>query len=106
MASDSHRRDFLRTLAASAAASPFLNLNPRAMGANERVNVALIGGRNEGRSVALRLIEAGCAHWDILRHRSGDARQDLTGTGKAQGSRPKQERDFRRVLDDKSIDAI
>ena len=106
MASKSDRRDFLRTLAASAAASPFLNLNPRAMGANERVNVALIGGRNEGRSVALRLIEQGArigTFCDIDQAMLDKISPELE---KAQGSRPKQERDFRRVLDDKSVDAV
>jgi len=37
----------------------FINMNPRAMGANERVNLALIGGRNQGRGVALRSIKQG-----------------------------------------------
>ena len=106
MPSTSHRRAFLQTLAASAAASPFLNLNPRAMGANERVNVALIGGRNEGRSVALRLIEQGArigTFCDIDQAMLDKISPELE---KAQGSRPKQEHDFRRVLDDKSIDAV
>jgi hypothetical protein len=100
------RRDFLRTLAATAAASPFLNLNPRALGANERVNVALIGGRNEGRAVALRLIEQGArigTFCDIDRAMLDKITPELET---AQGARPKQERDFRRVLEDKSIDAV
>lgn len=106
MASNSHRRDFFRTLAASAAAPAFLNLNPLALGANQRVNVALIGGRNEGRSVALRLIEQGAriaTFCDIDQTMLDKISPELE---KAQGARPKQERDFRRVLDDKSIDAV
>jgi predicted dehydrogenase len=106
MPSTSPRRAFLQTLAASAAVSPFLNLNARAMGANERVNVALIGGRNEGRAVALRLIEQGArigTFCDIDQAMLDKITPDLE---KAQGSRPKQERDFRRVLDDKSVDAV
>ena len=106
MASDTPRRDFLRTLAVSAAASPFLNLNPRALGANERVNVALIGGRNQGRGVALRLIQQGAriaTFCDIDQTILDKVSPELEA---AQGARPKQERDFRRVLDDKSIDAV
>jgi hypothetical protein len=40
---DKSRRDFVT---AGLAASTFLKLNPRAMGANEKVTLALIGGRN------------------------------------------------------------
>jgi predicted dehydrogenase len=100
------RRDFIKSLAVTAVASPFLNLNPRALGANERVNVALIGGRNEGRAVALRLIEQGArigTFCDIDQAMLDKITPELET---AQGARPKQERDFRRVLDDKSIDAV
>jgi len=100
------RRDFLRTLAVSAAVSPFLNLNPRALGANERINVALIGGRNEGRAVALRMIGQGAriaTFCDVDQAMLDKITPELE---KAQGARPKQEHDFRRVLDDKEIDAV
>ena len=53
-----NRRAFLKTGSALAAGG-FVNLNPRAMGANEKVTLALIGGRNQGRLVALRAIEQG-----------------------------------------------
>src|SRR5260370_31160414 len=49
------RRAFLQ----SAAAAAFVNLNPAAMGANEKVTLALIGGRNQGNGDALRAIRAG-----------------------------------------------
>src|ERR1039457_5931835 len=54
------RRAFLKSAAASAvAAGGFVNLNPAAMGANEKVTLALIGGRNQGNGDALRAIRAG-----------------------------------------------
>ena len=53
----SNRREF--SLAAAAAAGTLLNLNPRARGANERITLGLIGGRNQGRWVAGRAIKAG-----------------------------------------------
>src|ERR1017187_6502771 len=54
------RRAFLKSAAASAvAAAGFVNLNPAAMGANEKVTLALIGGRNQGNGDALRAIKAG-----------------------------------------------
>jgi hypothetical protein len=44
------RRSFLATAAAGGAA---LNLNPRALGANDRPTIALIGGRNRGRQIVI-----------------------------------------------------
>lgn len=102
----STRRDVLKSVAVSAAAAPFLNLNPRALGANDRINVALIGGRNQGRHVALRMIGQGAriaTFCDIDQAILDKISPELE---KAQGARPKHERDFRRVLDDKSIDAV
>ena len=53
------RRSFLESASGAATLGTFLNLNPKAMGANETIRVALIGARNQGRGVALRHIEAG-----------------------------------------------
>ena len=58
------RRSFLK---ATAAAGAFINWNPAAMGANEKVTLALIGGRNQGRGVALRAIQAGAEFKTFLR---------------------------------------
>ena len=57
------RRSFLKKtgLGSALAAGPFLNWNQRAMGANERVVLGLIGGRNQGRGDALRAIRRGGA---------------------------------------------
>ncbi|HWR54175.1 MAG TPA: Gfo/Idh/MocA family oxidoreductase [Bryobacteraceae bacterium] len=100
------RRTFLKSIAATAAASSFLNLNPRALGANDRINLALIGGRNQGKHVALRMIGQGAriaTFCDIDQAILDKTSPELE---KAQGVRPKHERDFRRILDDKSIDAV
>ena len=98
------RRSLLKAGIGGAAA--FANLNPRAMGANERINLALIGGRNQGKGVALRHIKAG-GHIATF----CDLDEEILGkTGplleKAQGVKPAYERDFQRVLDDKNIDAV
>ena len=44
------RRSFVKKMGAASAlaAGAFLNWNPRAMGANEKVVLGLIGGRNQG----------------------------------------------------------
>jgi predicted dehydrogenase len=100
-----HRRSFLKTGTALAAGA-FLNANQRILGANEKVTLALIGGRNQGRGVALRAIEQGaefktfCDLDPEILEKTG---ADIT---KAQGKKPQFEKDFRRVLDDKDIDAV
>ena len=100
------RREFVKTAVKSAAAAGFINWNPAAKGANERVVAALIGGRNQGRGVALRAIKAGaefktfCDLDPAILEKTG---ADLTA---AQGKKPQFENQFERVLDDKEIDAV
>ena len=98
------RRDFVR---AGLAASTFVNLNPRAMGANEKVTLALIGGRNQGKGDATRAIQAGAAlktFCDLDEAIFASVNPELT---KAQGgTAPGYVKDFRRVLDDKDIDGV
>jgi predicted dehydrogenase len=95
-----------RQFVAAAAGAAAVNLNPRAMGANDRINVALIGGNNQGKGVGQRMIGAGGRISHIC---------DLDDAVFAnleplylerQGSRPKFVKDYRRVVDDKSIDAV
>ena len=100
------RRSFLESASGAATLGTFLNLNPKAMGANETIRVALIGARNQGRGVALRHIEAGakittlCDIDDAVNAKVGPM------IAQAQGSAPQYVKDYRRVLDDKNIDAV
>jgi predicted dehydrogenase len=101
------RRAFLKHSGGAAlTAGAFLNMNPAAMGANDRINLALIGGRNQGRGVALRAIQQGgrfktfCDLDDAILAKTGAQMEE------AQGAKPGFEKDFRRVLDDKEIDAV
>jgi predicted dehydrogenase len=101
-----NRRAFLGGAGAAIASSALVNLNQAAMGANEKVNLALIGGRNQGRGVALRAIQAGgrfktfCDLDPAILEKTG---ADLAA---AQGEKPHFEKNFERVLDDKEIDAV
>jgi hypothetical protein len=100
---DETRRSLLMK---TALAAGFLNLNPRARGANEKVVLALVGGRNQGGDDAVRAIQQGAeikTFCDLDEAVLGQVGPVLS---KAQGKDPKPERDFRRVLDDKSIDAV
>src|ERR1041385_1562183 len=97
------RRDFVT---AGLAASTLLNLNQRAMGANEKVTLALVGGRNQGKGDALRTIQAGAViktFCDLDEAINAVVNPELA---KAQGTAPDYVKDFRRVLDDKDIDGV
>lgn len=99
------RRRFARSAGAAATAG-FLNLNPSAWGANERVTLALIGGRNQGRHVARRAIQHGAlvkTYCDIDDNISAKVIPELE---KAQDRAPALERDYRRLLEDKELDAV
>src|ERR1035441_9350487 len=100
------RRSFLKNTAASAVAAGAWNLNSAAWGANERPTLALIGGRNQGRDVALRAIQAGARFKTFCD--LDPAIQNVTGAAieKAQNSKPQLVEQFERVLEDKDIDAV
>jgi len=96
-----------RTLLKSAlAAGAFLNLNPSAIGANERPTLALIGGRNRGRQIALGAIKAGARIKTFCDLDEEILRKVGAELGRAQGRQPDYVREFERVLEDKSIDAV
>src|SRR5215471_17137737 len=100
------RRTFLKAGGSAIAAAGALSLNPRAIGANETVTLALIGGRNQGRGVALRAIEAGAKFKTFCDLDPAILEKTGAAIGKAQGSKPQFEKEFRRVLEDKDIDAV
>ena len=88
------------------AAGAFVNLNPAAMGANEKVTLALIGGRNQGNGDALRAVRAGAQFKTFCDLDPKVLEKTGADIAKLQGSKPQFEDDFRRVLDDKEIDAV
>jgi predicted dehydrogenase len=94
------RRSFVSALAAGAV------LPARAKGANERIVLALIGARNQGRGVATRAIRAGAeikTLCDIDDAIIAKVRPELE---RAQNKALAPAKDFRRVLEDKDIDAV
>ena len=102
------RRSFVKKFgtASALAAGGFLNWNPRAMGANEKVVLGLIGGRNQGRGDALRAIKVGAeikTFCDVDQAILDQVNPDFE---KAQGKAPGITKDFQRVLDDKDIDGV
>jgi predicted dehydrogenase len=103
-----NRRSFMKKLGAAStlAAGSTFNWNPRALGANEKVVLALIGGHNQGKGDALRAINGGAeikTFCDLDQEVLDKVTPDLE---KAQGKRPGNTKDFMRVLDDKEIDGV
>ena len=101
-----NRRSFVVKAGMAALAAGPLNLNPLAKGENEIVNLALIGGRNQGKGVALRAIKAGArikTFCDIDEAILGKVSPLLE---QAQGKALAPAKDFRRVLQDKDIDGV
>jgi predicted dehydrogenase len=103
------RRSFLKKTGAGSAlvAGSILNWNPRAVGANEKVVLGLVGGRNRGSQVGLLAIRRGGAEiktfCDIDQAILDKVNPDLEG---AQNKRPETTKEFRRLLDDKEIDGV
>jgi predicted dehydrogenase len=101
-----NRRSFLKKAGTALAAASYFNLNPSILGANEKVVLALIGGRSRGRDDAVDAIKDGaeiktfCDIDDAILAKTG---ADLA---KLQGKTPAFEKDFRRVLEDKDIDGV
>jgi predicted dehydrogenase len=101
------RRSFLKKAGiTSAVAGGFVNLNPRAVGANEKVQLALIGARHQGNYVATNAIKDG-AEVKTICDIDGEVLDKVGAKIKeAQNREPGTVRDFRRVLDDKEIDGV
>ena len=98
------RRTFLKTSAAMAA----LSAVPLQASAADRINVGVIGCRNRGTTVASNMLRSGefnisticdCDDEMLAKSLADDRMKDVAGT-------VKQEKDFRRLLDDKSLDVI
>src|SRR5574340_307725 len=99
----SNRREVLKS---GLAAGAFVNLNSAARGANEKITLALIGGNNQGRGVAQRSITAGAVIKTLCDIDDAVAAKLNPQLAKQQGREVQHVKDFRRVLDDKSIDAV
>ncbi len=101
-----NRRTFLKNTGAALVAGSVFNLNPSAWGANEKIALALIGGNNKGRDDARDAIKAGAEIKTFCDIDDAILRKVGADLAKAQGKQPAFEKDFRRVLEDKAIDAV
>lgn len=101
MSMDPNRRMFLQTATIGAAASL------RAMGANDRVNVAVVGLGGRGRDHMTQYAKQPEARIAALCDVDQAAlERGIAFVEKATGSKPKGYSDMRQVFEDKSIDAV
>lgn len=103
-----NRRDFLARAGATLISAPLLASSVRAVsGANERIRVAVMGVRGRGRSHVAELLRIPEVDIPYI----CDVDKSVVGpmverVAKARGKEPVVVADIRKVLDDKSIDAV
>src|SRR4051812_38678030 len=107
MENETRRSFFGRAgIGSAVVAGELLNLNPRARGANEKVVLALVGGRNQGGDDAVRAIQQGAEIKTFCDIDQAILDKINPKFEKAQGKAPGTTKEFRRVLDDKDIDGV
>jgi predicted dehydrogenase len=102
---DMKRRDFMKSAVVAAGATATLN-PARILGANERVQFALIGCGGRGSFVARGLIEHGgecVALCDLRDDRLDEAAEFLSAV---QNKKPKFNKEMRLAFEDKNVDAV
>ncbi len=110
-----NRRTFVKQTLASIAATAAGGILPgfsassyqRILGANERISVAVMGVNSRGRALAVNFAhQSGCRVSHIADVDSRAIKRCITEVEKIQGDTPVGEADFRRLLEDKSVDAL
>ena len=99
-----NRRSFLKTAAFGTAS--LASVQTKARGANERIGLALIGARNQGRGVALRSIKQGAEIRVLCDIDDAISAKVAPEIAAAQGRAPSVVKDFRRVLENQAVDAV
>lgn len=95
-----NRRTFLKSSAAATGAL----FAAAALGANDRINFAVFGCRNRGHQVAASFLKADAFRLHTLC--DCDTAKLDEAVGHLKQDPPKRAQDFRRVLDDKEVDAV
>ena len=101
------RRTFLKTTAASAGTLAFGVPSVRAFGANEKLNIGLIGSGNRGRSIITECVKNGhniVAIADCAKFRQEAMVANLLKTKNP--AKPETYDDYRKLLEHKGLDAV
>ncbi|MFB3924167.1 MAG: Gfo/Idh/MocA family protein [Terriglobia bacterium] len=103
-----NRRAFMKRagVASAAVATGFINWNSSALGANEKVVLGLIGCRSQGKGDALSAIKDGAVVKTLCDVDDAILEKVRPQIESAQKHPTESVKDFRRVLDDKEIDAV
>lgn len=103
-----HRRDFMAAAAQMTAGSVIGSrlIPSTVLGANDRVNVALIGCGGRGRYVARGLIEQGARLVHVCDVNPGKMDGLVSFLSDVQVEKPKTSKDMRKVFEDKHVDAV
>lgn len=109
------RRDFIKKTVTGAAALSFGGVLPgfsaksyaRILGANERIQVAMMGVNSRGLALASNFAaQKNCEVRYICDVDKRAAEKCISTVAKIQGSTPKAQPDFRKALEDKQLDAL
>ncbi|RMG24724.1 MAG: twin-arginine translocation signal domain-containing protein [Bacteroidetes bacterium] len=104
------RRNFIKTSAAATAGLTFAlsaKSYGRILGANDRLNVAVVGMHGRGKALLRGIATVANSQVSYLCDVDSRVLEEAAGLAeKATGSRPKLEKDIRKILDDKEVDAI
>ncbi|UCG46362.1 MAG: Gfo/Idh/MocA family oxidoreductase [Phycisphaerales bacterium] len=106
-----NRREFLsrslrRASGITAGAVALAGVSRSVLGANERVNFALIGCGGRGRMVTRNFLQCGARLAYVCDLHDERRRQTLEEMAEVQGRKPKEARSIRQVLDSKDVDAV
>ena len=104
------RRSFLetsgKTVAGLSGLAAFPMATARVLGANERVNIALIGCGGRGRYVARGMAELGARVVYLCDLHPGQIDETAKFISKVQAEKPKTTKLMQKVFEDKSVDAV
>ncbi|MCC5931521.1 MAG: Gfo/Idh/MocA family oxidoreductase [Cyclobacteriaceae bacterium] len=112
---DNRRRDFIKKAAISSAAVSFGGILPafsaksygNIIGANKKINVAVMGVNKRGTALATNFAAQDyCQVAHICDVDSTAAERCISAVAEVTGARPKATPDLRKVLEDKSLDAL
>jgi len=98
------RRTFIKKAAVASAIGT--TWNSSILGANDKIVLAVIGGRNRGRDIALGSIRGGAEIKTVCDIDDAIIEKLSAEIAKEQGKAPTASKDFRAVLDDKEIDGV
>ena len=104
-----NRRSFLKQSTTAITMAPFLASRPWAapVGANERIRICMMGVRSRGRKQVeafLKIPEVEIAY--VCDVDEGIGRSQVDRIRQATGKAPQLEKDIRKVLEDKTVDAV